>query len=73
MPIYEYLCGKCESRFEALVKGPKQKVSCEKCGSKKVSRKYTVFGLNFGAAPEKGFTGLCHCGQGGCAICSAKV
>ena len=73
MPIYEYLCDKCEHRFEALVKTSKQKVSCSKCRSRKVSRKYTVFGLNFGASPEPGFTGLCHCGQGGCAVCSAKV
>jgi putative FmdB family regulatory protein len=73
MPIYEYHCGKCKHRFEALVKGPRQKVVCSKCQSKKVTRKYTVFGLNFGAAPNKPFTGLCNCGAGGCAICSAKV
>jgi len=73
MPIYEYLCGKCDHRFEALVKTAKQKVSCSKCKSKKVSRKYAVFSFNLGAAPEKAFTGLCNCGAGGCAVCSAKV
>jgi putative FmdB family regulatory protein len=73
MPIYEYHCGKCHHRFEALVKNSKAKVSCAKCHSKKTTRKYAVFGLNFGAAPEAGFTGLCHCGAGGCAVCSAKV
>lgn len=73
MPIYEFLCDKCDHRFQALVKKPKQKVACAACGSKKVSRKYTVFGLNLGAPQEPGFTGLCHCGQGGCAICSAKI
>jgi len=73
MPVYEYQCGKCEERFEKLVRSPKQRVTCAKCGSRKVSKKYSVFGLNFGASPEKPFTGLCHCGSGGCAICSAKV
>lgn len=74
MPTYEYLCGKCEKRFEVLVRSEKQKVACPSCGGKKVSKQYTVFGLNLGAAPERGMSGpLCSCGQGGCAICSAKV
>jgi len=74
MPTYEYLCAKCDHRFEVFVRSDKQKVSCSKCGGKKVAKQYTVFGLNLGASPEKGMGGpLCGCGAGGCAICSAKV
>jgi len=73
MPIYEYHCGKCENRFEILVRTERQKVGCPKCRSRKVERKFSVFGLNLGASPAQPFTGLCNCGAGGCAICSAKV
>ena len=74
MPTYEYLCAKCDHRFEVFVRSDRQKVACSKCGGKKVSKQYTVFGLNLGAAPVKGMSGpLCSCGAGGCAICSAKV
>jgi putative FmdB family regulatory protein len=74
MPVYEYLCEKCESRFEALVRREKQKVTC-KCGSKKVSRKYSVFRMNLGAAEggRSGGKGICGCGQHGCAPCSAGL
>ena len=74
MPTYEYICGKCRNRFEVLLRTSSQKASCPKCKSRKVEKQYTVFGLNLGAAPERGMSGpLCNCGAGGCAICSAKV
>jgi putative FmdB family regulatory protein len=74
MPVYEYRCGKCKAAFEVLLRGPRQKVVCSACGSKKVERRYSVFGLNLGAAPGKSMSGpLCGCGAGGCAVCSAKV
>ena len=73
MPTYEYLCGNCGRRFEVFVRSEKTKIACTKCGAKKVTKQYTVFGLNLGAAPESPMGGpLCSCGQGGCAICSAK-
>ena len=74
MPTYEYACDKCRTTFEVLVRSGSQKIACPKCKGKKVTKQYTVFGLNLGAAPEKGMSGpLCSCGAGGCAICSAKV
>jgi putative FmdB family regulatory protein len=74
MPVYEYLCAKCECRFEALVRKEKQKVSCGKCGSKKVSRKYSVFRMNLGAQEGgRSGKGICGCGQDGCAPCSAGL
>ena len=74
MPTYEYVCEKCKHRFEVLLRSDKQKVVCEKCKGKKVTKQVTVFGLNLGAPQERGMSGpLCSCGQGGCAICSSKV
>lgn len=62
MPVYEYLCEKCRIRFEALVRKEGQEIACSKCGSKKVSRKYSVFGMNFGAQPGEGRGGKGICG-----------
>jgi putative FmdB family regulatory protein len=74
MPVYEYRCESCSAAFEVLVRKEGRKVSCRSCGSGKVARKYSVFGLNLGAAPEKGMSGpLCGCGADGCAVCSAKI
>jgi putative FmdB family regulatory protein len=53
MPIYEYLCEKCERRFEKLVRSAGADVSCPDCRSPKVRRLFSVFGLNLGASPEK--------------------
>ncbi len=43
MPIYEYHCSKCGNDFEKIVKNSCEKVSCEKCSSKNVERKLSVF------------------------------
>jgi putative FmdB family regulatory protein len=52
MPIYEYLCEKCSSRFERLVRSRDAEVSCPGCSSRKVRRMVSAFGLNLGASPD---------------------
>ena len=44
MPIYEYICEKCNFAFEALVPRPSAKAPCPECGSKKVSKQISVPG-----------------------------
>lgn len=75
MPTFEFLCGSCSHRFEVLVRDPRKKVSCSKCKSRKVSKTFSVFALNFGAQPGPSTPGgkLCGCGQDGCAPCSAGL
>jgi len=43
MPIHEYRCTECGHEFEELVRTEKQKVACEKCGSRKLERKLSTF------------------------------
>jgi len=50
MPIYEYNCPDCGKDFETLVLGPKEKVRCPKCASKKVRRRLSCFSLSGGDA-----------------------
>ena len=73
MPIYEYICDKCDTRFERIVINKQQEISCPKCTSKKASIQLSVFattnGSSNGAAakPTNSFSGggSC-CGGGGC-------
>jgi|SRR5580700_12278876 putative FmdB family regulatory protein len=43
MPIFEYACEKCETRFEVLVLNKKTSISCPKCASAKASLLPSVF------------------------------
>ena len=54
MPIYEYVCKKCDKRFEELVRtmSGEPKVACPECGSTSTARALSVFAV--GAAGAKG-------------------
>ena len=51
MPIFEYICQRCQHEFEALVFG-RDKAACPKCQSKKLSPQLSVF-----AVSAKGMSG----------------
>jgi putative FmdB family regulatory protein len=51
MPIFEYVCKQCESRFELLV-GPSAKAACPECRSEELRRQLSVFAV--GSAPAGG-------------------
>ena len=53
MPIYEYGCIDCGSRFEKLVKISHDGIEeCPKCGSKNVKKAFSTFGI--GGCPNTG-------------------
>jgi putative FmdB family regulatory protein len=74
MPIYEYLCDDCETRFEKIVINKQQEIACPKCASKKASIQLSVFAAangssNGGSAkssPSSGSGGGGSCCGGGC-------
>ena len=43
MPVYEFECSKCGTRFEELVKAG-QAAPCPQCGSSEVERRYSQIG-----------------------------
>ena len=47
MPIFEYTCEKCQTRFERLVKSAAAECQspCPKCGSKSTHRALSVFAV----------------------------
>lgn len=49
MPIFEYVCGDCRSRFEKIVYGP-AKVKCPSCEGANVEKQLSVFAASTGGA-----------------------
>jgi putative FmdB family regulatory protein len=71
MPIYEYICENCDTRFEKIVINKQQEIACPKCSGKKATIQLSVFATANGSgasakssAPSSGSGGSC-CG-GGC-------
>jgi putative FmdB family regulatory protein len=63
MPIFEYMCQKCETHFEALVYGD-EKAACPKCHGTKLAPKLSVFAVATKSASSKPAAGPCgSCGD----------
>lgn len=61
MPIYEYECAACASKFEALqrINADNQDLDCPKCGAPeptKVFSRFASLGVEKGGACETGST-----------------
>lgn len=77
MPLYEYYCSDCRSKFELLVNHQHaDDVVCTKCHSEKVRRLLSTFAFTGRASESGGYDyddfdgsaegGSCGCGEGGC-------
>ena len=67
MPLYEYICGVCQKRFEQYVKGWNEGVACPACASPDVEKQVSTFAFaTAGARPSPSSGGGCGCGRGGC-------
>ncbi len=73
MPLYEFVCSKCEKDFESLVRSANWEgsVACPHCGSKKLTKKLSVFAAQGGSSTSSapgsqacGRAGGCCCGGG---------
>ncbi|MCC7485001.1 MAG: zinc ribbon domain-containing protein [Burkholderiales bacterium] len=64
MPIYEYVCGDCENRFETLVRGG-TRVECPSCHGTKLEKQLSVFSA--GAKGEAAVAG--DVPMGACGMC----
>lgn len=73
MPIYEYKCSKCKKEFEVLIFNLSEKVECKFCGSKKVKRMFSTFGIggkDSSSGNSKGDGSSCGgCSGGSCSTC----
>jgi putative FmdB family regulatory protein len=62
MPIYEYRCEECNEPFEVFVRSSSHKTNptCPKCGSQKVKKAVSLFGV--GGASGNSLGGSCSSG-----------
>jgi putative FmdB family regulatory protein len=76
MPLYEYACPTCATRFESLQRSFREKASCPSCGTPEVERLLSTFamssgsaggGRDVGPAPRSMGGGSCCGGGCGCA------
>jgi putative FmdB family regulatory protein len=56
MPIYEYRCQSCETRFEKLVRRATDvmETGCPSCGDKHLEQQYSTFAARGGGASGSG-------------------
>ena len=55
MPIYEYKCEACETRFEKLVRraSEEDQLSCPSCGERHLSQEYSTFAARANGQAEQ--------------------
>ncbi len=71
MPIFEYKCTSCGEDFEKLIFGNKE-VTCPKCSSKNVKKKFSVFCASGTERPLAGTavsSGCSSCSKTSCSTC----
>jgi putative FmdB family regulatory protein len=66
MPIYEFVCMTCESRFEELVSMDATDPPCPDCGASRVVRQLSVFAAHGGVADAGPVLSSGGGGGGGC-------
>ena len=67
MPIYEYLCEDCGTKFEKLVRRPGDAVECPSCGQNRLKTEFSVFAAHSnGAAKGAASSSFPSCPGGMC-------
>lgn len=71
MPIYEYVCKKCDNEFEYLVFSSSDSAVCPKCEDTKVERKMSAcsFKSSGSVAPSAGASSCSGCSSSNCSSC----
>ena len=64
MPIFEYLCDDCGTKFEKLIRRNGDSVACPSCGESHVKTEFSTFAAH--AAGPKGSAELPPCAGGMC-------
>jgi len=64
MPIFEYVYGECNHRFELLIQGSAEAV-CPQCQTSKVDKQFSAFGVGATTnwAPSGGSSPCGSCGD----------
>ena len=63
MPIYEYNCQDCKSKFEVFVQRLSEKIVCTNCGSKNIEKLFSSFATGGSSKSETSRGDGCSCGS----------
>lgn len=68
MPVYEYLCESCGSRFEKLVRRTEDALEsgCPSCGQKHLEQQYSTFAPRAGSGAKSSPAEMGGCPGGMC-------
>jgi len=63
MPIFEYLCDDCGTKFEKLVRRADDSVACPRCGEHHLSTQFSTFSAHANGAPKEAAMPSCSGGM----------
>ena len=68
MPVFEYKCSSCNTKFEILHKSStnQEEVSCPECNSKKINKLFSSFSASVHSNESSCSQGNCNFPLGGC-------
>jgi putative FmdB family regulatory protein len=66
MPIYEYVCDDCDTRYERIAMSASQEIDCPKCASKRHTLQLSVFSAGKSANVTSSSGGASASGGCGC-------
>jgi putative FmdB family regulatory protein len=72
MPLYEYICLDCKTRFDALrsIKDADARINCPGCAGERTARQLSVFFAHSdGRLVAQSSSGCAGCSGGACATC----
>ncbi|MFO0913600.1 MAG: zinc ribbon domain-containing protein [Pirellulales bacterium] len=67
MPLYEYVCQKCQHEFEYLVRSADDQPVCPRCESQRLQRLLSVPAAHSGSSPSMTGPDPGTCGRPQCA------
>jgi putative FmdB family regulatory protein len=63
MPIFEYLCDDCGTKFEKLVRRADDQVLCPQCGESHLSTQFSTFAAHANGSPKEQAMPSCPSGM----------
>ncbi|MEK7699028.1 MAG: FmdB family zinc ribbon protein [Planctomycetota bacterium] len=71
MPIYEFLCDKCNTKFDEYFRSSseKKKLFCPSCNGSHVHKTFSLFGMSTGGSGDS----VSDSSSGGCGSCTAAT
>jgi putative FmdB family regulatory protein len=63
MPIFEYACDDCGTKFEKLVRRSDEKILCPQCGESHLSTQFSTFSAHANGRPKEASMPSCPSGM----------